>query len=228
MNEIVLLGILILNFSLIMLIYRLFGPIGLYIWVPIAIIAANIQALKIIELFGLTTALGNVAYGSLFLVTDILSENYSERSARRAVVLGLCSIVAFTLLMNAILVLKPAANDFADVHLKTIFGLLPRIVAASLCAYIVSQFHDVWAYARWRAQAPDALWLRNNASTLVSQIIDTLIFCLLAYTGQFPFSEILQIMLTNFAFKAIVALVDTPLLYLAARWKRIGIVGSLQ
>ena len=223
MNEIVLLGIVILTFALVMLIYRLFGYIGLYVWVPIAIIAANIQALKIVELFGLTTALGNVAYGSLFLVTDILAENYGARSARRAVMLGLCSIIAFTLLMNAILLLPPAADDFAQIHLRTIFGLLPRIVGASLCAYIISQFHDIWAYSRWRTKAPNALWLRNNASTLVSQIIDTLIFCLLAYSGLFAFAEIAQIMLTNLAFKAIVALVDTPLLYLATRWKRLGI-----
>ena len=62
---------------MVILIYRLFGKTGLYIWTAVAVILANIQVMKTIQVFGLVTALGNVIYSSLFLVTDIINENYS-------------------------------------------------------------------------------------------------------------------------------------------------------
>ena len=79
---------LAVNFGAILIVYRLFGKIGLFIWVPIAAITANIQVLKTIEIFGLTATLGNIVYATTFLVTDILSENYGKSDARKAVAFG--------------------------------------------------------------------------------------------------------------------------------------------
>ena len=84
-NELLWIVMLLLNFAGILVMYRLFGRIGLYAWVPIAVIIANIQVIKTVQLFGLTSSLGNIVYATSFLATDILSENYGKKDAGKAV-----------------------------------------------------------------------------------------------------------------------------------------------
>ena len=220
MNELLWLGMLIVNFAFILGVYRLFGKLGLYIWIPVAVIVANIQVVKYVELLGLTATLGNIVYASSFLVTDILSENYGRRDARRAVAIGFASLIAMVVLMNLALVFEPHAIDEAHPHLSAIFTLLPRITLASLLAYVVSQFHDVWAYSFWKARLPGRkrIWIRNNLSTLISQLIDSVVFTLGAFLGVVPGTVLLEIIVTTYVLKAIVAVLDTPLVYLARSW----------
>jgi uncharacterized integral membrane protein (TIGR00697 family) len=226
MNELLWLIMLAVNFGAILLVYRFFGRIGLFIWIPIAAIVANIQVLKTVELFGITATLGNIVYATSFLVTDILSENYGRREARRAVVFGFVGLAALVALMNLALLFRPHESDFAQPHLVALFTILPRVTAASLVAYVVSQFHDVWAYHFWRRKFPGArsIWIRNNLSTLASQAIDTVIFTAGAFVGVFPFEVVLEIALSTYLLKLIVALADTPLVYIARRWKDRGVV----
>ncbi|MFA7371624.1 MAG: queuosine precursor transporter, partial [Sphaerochaetaceae bacterium] len=104
--------------------------------------------------------------------------------------------------------------------LSTIFSIMPRIALASLVAYLVSQLHDVFAYEYWRQRRPQTrwLWLRNNASTMVSQLIDTLIFTTIAFVGIYPWEVLWQIMVTTYLLKWVVAALDTPFIYLAQKW----------
>ncbi|TVQ40278.1 MAG: VUT family protein [Spirochaetaceae bacterium] len=221
-NELLWLLVLAINFALILVVYRSFGRDGLYAWTVLCVITANIQVVKTVELFGMTATLGNIVYAGSFLITDILSENYGARAARRAVFFGFIGIVGFTVLMNLALLFEPAADDFAHASMQTIFGFLPRIALASLTAYLVSQLHDVWAYAFWRRLFPGrrAIWIRNNLSTLVSQLFDSLVFTLAAFAGVFPGRVLLEIVITTYLLKAIVAVADTPLVYVAGRWHR--------
>lgn len=225
-NEILWVIMLAVNFGFIILLYRLFGRLGLFMWVPISAIVANIQVLKTVELFGLTTTLGNIVYASSFLVTDILSENYNEKDARRAVVLGFISLISITLLMNIALWFTPEASDFAQDSLNTLFGFFPRVVGASLIAYLLSQLHDIWSYNMWKSKLPQTkyIWIRNNASTMISQLIDTTVFTFIAFWGVYPINVFWQIFLTTYLFKWIVAALDTPLVYLSSYWKRTGII----
>ena len=220
---------LAVNFAAILVAYRLFGRLGLYVWVPIAAIVANIQVIKTVELFGLTATLGNIVYATSFLVTDILSENYGRKEANRAVAIGFFSLVAMVVLMNAALLFEPHPSDTAQPHLVAVFSLLPRITAASLAAYLVSQFHDVWAYHLWKRLLPERrhIWVRNNLSTLVSQLIDSVVFTLLAFAGVFELPVLLEIVLTTYLLKALVAVADTPLVYLASRWHRTGVLAAV-
>lgn len=220
MNELLWLTMLITNFVLILVAYRLFGRIGLYAWVPLAAVVANVQVVKLVEFFGIAATLGNIVYASSFLVTDILSENYGKNEAKRAVYVGLFSLVAMTMLMNLALVFTPASDDFAQDSLVTIFGFMPRIAGASLLAYFVSQHHDVWAYDFWRHRFPSVrfLWLRNNASTMVSQFIDSSLFTFLAFWGVFPLGALVEIFWTTYLLKWIVGAADTPFLYIARYW----------
>lgn len=228
MNELLWLAMLVTNFAAILLVYRIFGRLGLYVWIPIAAIVANIQVVKYVELLGVTATLGNIVYASSFLVTDILSENYGRREARRAVAVGFASLIAMVVLMNLALLFEPHASDQAHPHLSAIFTLMPRIALASLVAYLVSQYHDVWAYNFWRKKLPGTrrIWIRNNLSTLVSQLIDSVVFTLAAFYGTVPWAVLLEIVVTTYLLKAIVAAADTPLVYVASRWHRKGVVSG--
>lgn len=216
-NELLWLLLLLANFSAILIAYRFFGKTGLYIWVPIATILANIQVLKMVDLLTIGVTLGNITYASSFLVTDILSENYGKKSAQKAVFIGFFSLAATVIIMNIALQFKPNQFDFVQDSLKTIFAILPRIALASLIAYAVSQFHDIAAYSFWKKRFPGTgfIWLRNNASTMVSQLLDSVIFTFIAFWGLLPQNEFYQIMISTYVLKWVVAGVDTPFLYLA-------------
>lgn len=214
-NEIIWLILLITNFFIVIFAYRFFGKLGLYAYTAMAIIIANIQVMRTIEIFGLVTTLGNIIYGSIFLCTDILNENHGKRSAQKAVWLGFFILIAATIIMQIVLQFTPHSSDFIGSSLHTIFGFLPRIAFASLTAYIISQSFDVWVYNIIRKFYPKHLWLRNNLSTMTSQLIDNILFTSLAFIGIFELSIILQIFVTTYIMKVIVAALDTPFMYWA-------------
>ncbi|MBU0536420.1 MAG: queuosine precursor transporter [Nanoarchaeota archaeon] len=219
-NEILWFELLIGCFLLIMLAYTLWGKTGLYAWVAIAIIVANIQVMKTIEFFGFVTSMGNIVYGSLFLVTDILAEVHSKKDAQRAVWIGFFVLISVTLIMQLTLFFVPHESDFLSPHLAAIFSLLPRIAFASLTAYFISQFHDVWIFAKMKKRFKGRfLWVRNNASTMLSQLLDNMIFTLIAFVGVFSWSIILQIFFTSYVMKIVVAACDTPFVYWAKKMR---------
>ncbi|MFA7641728.1 MAG: queuosine precursor transporter [Sphaerochaetaceae bacterium] len=226
MNELFWILMLLLNFLAIMVAFRLWGRLGLFIWIPISVIIANIQVTKTVVLFGLEATLGNIVYATSFLATDILSECYGRKDAARAVGIGFFSLVVMTVLMNAALLFIPAESDFVQESMATIFGLMPRIALGSLTAYIVSQVHDIHAFDYWKRKKPGMkwLWLRNNASTMVSQLIDTLLFTCIAFWGVYEWPVLWQIMLTTYLLKWVVAALDTPFMYLARKWFESGVV----
>ncbi|MFC1893003.1 queuosine precursor transporter [Chloroflexota bacterium] len=207
---------LLIDLSLAVLMYRLWGKKGLYTVIAASIIVANIQVVKTVQLFGMVATLGNILYGSLFFATDVLSEVYGKKSARRGVWLGFCAMVLMTIWMQLALKFVPDASDFVQGSLETIFGLMPRIAAGSLVAYLLSQHHDVLAFHYWKAKTKSRyLWLRNCASTAVSQAIDSVVFCAIAFIGVFPWPVFLEILLTTYFLKFLVMLFDTPFIYWA-------------
>ena len=224
MNEVLWLALMLTTFTGVLLAFRFFGRTGLYIWTAMGVILANLQVLKIVQLFGLTATMGNIIYGSLFLVTDILNEFYGEKEARKAVYAGFFALIATTIIMQLCLVFFPAPEDFIQPALAEIFGFLPRVAAASLIAYLISQLHDVWAYALWRKVLPGNrwLWVRNNFSTMISQLIDSVLFCTLAFAGVYPQEVFWSVLVTTYLFKFVTALLDTPFIYLSVGvWKRL-------
>jgi queuosine precursor transporter len=222
-NELLWLAMLLVNFLLIILAYRLFGKWGLIMWIPISVIVANIQVIQTVKLFGLVATLGNIVYATSFLVTDILSENYGKQEAKKAVWIGFFSLISMTLLMNLALQFIPfSGDDFAAVAheaTSTIFSLMPRIAVASLAAYLLSQRHDVWAYHFWRNRFPkdNQIWLRNNLSTMISQLIDSIVFVAIAFWGVYDWGVLFEIFLTTYILKWVVAAADTPFVYWGKR-----------
>ncbi len=219
-NELLWFGLLIICFLTVILSYRLFGITGLYVWTAVGVILANIQVMKTVEVFGLVTALGNVIYASLFLVTDIINENHTKKDAQKAVWIGFFVLIATTIIMYLTIQFIPDESDFLSESLTAIFSVLPRITFASLVAYLISQSHDVWFFAKLKKKHKKKyLWLRNNLSTVFSQLLDNTIFTLIAFVGVFSWNIIGQIFLTSLILKVIVAACDTPFVYWARKIK---------
>ncbi|MCD6267391.1 MAG: queuosine precursor transporter [Thermotogaceae bacterium] len=217
-NEFLWMIFVVLDLTSAIIIYRFFGKAGLFGLIVMSGIVCNIQVVKLVELFGFTATLGNVLYASIFFATDILSEMYGKKEAKKGVLLGFVTLIVATLWMQIALFFKPSPHDTMDPALKKIFSIMPRITIASIIAYLLSQFHDVWAFHFWKRKTKGKfLWFRNNASTMVSQAIDTVVFTTIAFLGTVSTSTFLSIMLTTYFLKWLVALFDTPFLYLARK-----------
>lgn len=217
---------MLVHFSLFLLSYRFFGRIGIYAWIGMATVLANIQVVKTIDIhaFGMIIAitLGNTMYGTIYLASDLLNEKYGEKAAKKAVWFGFFTLIATTIIMQMALLFNPHNEQFplqVQDALETLFGLMPRIALGSLCAYFVSQFLDVKIYSVLKrlCPAPNQLWIRNNGSTAVSQLVDTFIFCTIAFAGASGYSSELwlSIFVSTYVIKFIVSLCSTPFLYAA-------------
>lgn len=223
-NELLLIGSVILIYGAVLIAYRIFGKIGMYIMTVIATILANIEVLMLVDGFGMEQTLGNVMFASTYLVTDILSENEGKRSADRAVWLGVFTSVVMLVFTQYWLLYTPTSNDWAREHITAIFSTTPRLLAASFLGYIVSQRFDVWLYHKWwdftskrTGESKRFLWLRNNGSTLVSQFINTIIFTTVAFFGVYDTKTFISIMLSSYVIYIFTSLLDTPVVYIA-RW----------
>lgn len=211
----------IVNFGLFLLCYRMFGRMGLYAWVGFATVLANLQVVKTIEMFGLVMTLGNTIYASIYLTSDLLNEKYGEKAAKKAVWFGFFTLIATTIIMQLVLRFQPTETDIAQPSLVTLFELMPQLALGSLSAYLLSQLVDVKLYSwlKKKCPRPDQLWIRNNGSTLVSQLLDSLTFCTIAFWGLYPFHIWLEILVTTYLIKFVVSAASTPVLYIARRMK---------
>lgn len=216
MNEILFFITLILNFTGILTAYKFFGKTGLYSWIAFATVMANIEVVKCVDIFGMSLTLGNVIYGTNFLVTDILGEKYTAKDARKAVYIGFASMLIFTLFTQINLLYVPNEEDFASDAMKTLFSLTPRLCVASLTAYFIANLLDTFSF-EFLKKRNTPLWVRNNLSTISSQLVDTVIFTLIAFYGVFSNAMLIELMITTYVIKIVVAAFDTPFIYLAKR-----------
>ena len=219
-NELIFIITVIIYLGSVLILYKLFGKNGLFAFAIFGTILGNIAVCKCVDIFGLSTTAGNVLYASTFLVTDILSEKYGKKDAQKAVKYSFTIMLLWLLGTQLILQFTPNANDYINDSLKVVFGLVPRITIASLIGFICSQNIDVFLYHFiWKKTGDNKskLWLRNNGSTLISQAIDTVIFTFLAFWGTYPTNVFFSILITTYLFKALVAVIDTPFIYIARK-----------
>jgi len=191
------------------------GPELLIALVAACIVIANVLATKLITMFTLTVPAGLVVYSISFFLTDTLSEFYGKKYAYRAVWCGFIANLLFLISLGAVLYWPNAMGPEANESFVGVLGLSARVTVAAVVTYLISQFHDVWAYDFWgRKTKGRHLWIRNNASTAVSQTLDTVIFITIAFVGVFP---ILPLILGQLAVKLGIAVLDTPFLYFLRR-----------
>ncbi len=220
-TELIWIILLLFCFSSILLFQKLFGYIGLYIYSVIAVIAANIQVLKIVDFFYSPepVALGTILFASTFLCTDILSEYYGKDKARQNVLISFCGFLFMTILMIITIGFKPADQDWVQESLTNVFTPMTRFFLASMLAYIISQYFDIWLYSILK-KINNKLWLRNNLSTIISSLVDNTIFSLFAWIILNPdpetfYNVIMIYILGTYLLRIIIAFLDTPFLYIA-------------
>lgn len=219
-NELIFIITVLVYIGSVLVLYKLFGKNGLFAYAVFATLLGNIAVCKCVDLFGLSTTAGNVLYASTFLVTDILSEKYGKQDAKKAVKYSFSIMVLWLIGTQMILLFTPNVNDYINDSLSVVFGLVPRVTIASLIGFVCSQNIDVLLYHFiWKKTGEDKkmLWLRNNGSTLISQAVDTIIFTFLAFWGTYPNDVFFSILITTYVFKAIVAVIDTPFIYIARK-----------
>lgn len=220
-NEILIILSFILIYGGVVIFYRFFGKKGLLAFNVLATLLANIEVMLLVRAFGIEMTLGNILFASTFLITDILSENHSRKDANKAVVIStLCSVV-FIAISQMWLLYTPSENDWAAEAFHTIFRSTPRIVCASLLVYLISQLTDVWLYHKWwdwcRKRFGDSrsgLWIRNNGSTMISQLLNTSLFTFIAFYGVHSLDTMVEIFLSSYAIFLVTSLIDTPIVYL--------------
>lgn len=223
-NEILLILSLVVIYTSVVLFYRFLGKSGLYCWTVLATIAANIEVLIVINAFGMEQTLGNILFASTFLVTDILSETEGKRAANKAVLIGILTSGAFILISQSWMLYTPNDSDWASPAIASVFSNTPRLMLSSIIVYAVVQAFDVFAYhAIWAkttklcSDSKKFLWLRNNGSTLISQLLNTLLFTLFAFYGTYDVGTLLSIFASSYVIYIFTSLLDTPVLYLARR-----------
>lgn len=163
-----------------------------------AILLTNITAQWQLSFYRFTITVALLIYPITFLITDYVSELYGKRKCQRLVLIGLVFSILPSLIFST-----------------------ARITIGSLLAYFVAQFHDIWAFDWWKHKTHGRhLWLRNNASTIISQLIDTIIFTIVSFYSVLDSRTIWEIMYTEYPLKVGYALADTIPLYILVRLNR--------
>ena len=180
-----------------------------FYWYPFDM---TIGGIKLFEL-----SVGILPYPITFLVTDLISEIYGQKKATQVVIAGIfASFFSLLIVYSANNVSATSWSPVKDALFDKVFGNTILAVFASMMAYLFAQFVDIQIYHFWKKLTRGKyLWLRNNFSTFFSQFIDTsCVLILLCSFGEISWSKFYGLLLSGFIFKLLIALLDTPFLYL--------------
>ena len=215
------------DLGLAILLYRFFGKYGLYTAVVLGIVLGNLQGGKVseLELFGysFTVSMGAILYSGIYFATDVLNEKYGRKEANRAVLLGFVANVAVMVTLLISIQFRPSdiTGSALEVHnaISTLAGYSPIFVVGSLTAYLISQTFDVWLFHKIKTYTGESkLWLRNNLSTITSQLIDTMIYQFTWVMAGMDLKTAFLIAVTKYIFKVFIAGIDTIFIYWVRKW----------
>jgi len=182
--------------------------------------------------FTFTQSVGLIAYPITFLITDIISEIYGQKKANYLIFAGIISsIIVLGLIyvadaLPAAEFSKPEYQKVDDEIFNLVFGQFGIAMAASLFTFLVCQLVDIQIFHFWKRKTKGKyLWLRNNFSTICSQLIDTflILFLLMTFSpekGLENWSDIWVLFINGFLFKILIALIDTPIIYICVFYLR--------
>ncbi len=186
------------------------------------LIISNIISVKLFDMGGLVVLpAAAIVYVLTYPITDVISEVYGKDAARKTVTSGFITQLVVSMFVLIAIKLPPAPFFHAQGEFQTILGGSFRIMIASLTAYVISQNLDVLVFHKFKEKHGDKkLWLRNNASTMLSQLIDTTVFITIAFYGVMPLSALITLIITQYVFKFIISILDTPFVYLLVHYSK--------
>lgn len=184
-----------------------------------ALVISNILASKVLQVGPLEVPAAVIAYPITFLMTDVIGEIWGKRHAQKVVFIGiLCQVVSLILIFLAVYLPPAAYMEAYNEEYKAVLGSTARIVFASLVSFIASQTCDVYVFHTIKEQMKTHKWVRNNVSTLCSQIIDSAIFVTIAFAGQGY--DLLLMIGSQILVKWVLAVIDTPVFYILTKEKQ--------
>lgn len=221
--------VVLYDLSLAIFLYRFFGKYGLYCAVILGIVLGNLQGGKVSELtlFGMqfNVSMGAILYSGIYFATDLLNEKFGKDEANRAVMLGFVANIAvmITLVLSTKFLPSDLTGSAAEVHdaISVLAFYSPIFIIGSLTAYLVSQRFDVWFFHYLKNLTNGKkLWLRNNLSTMASQLLDTLIYQFTwVLATDLTFSQAFAISMAKYIIKILIALIDTAFIYWVRNWE---------
>lgn len=217
-NEFLILGLTGLSLSFCLVTFKL-GRRWVESFIICSLLTLYVIGGILVDIFGVSMVLGTPLYAGIFLATDMLSERYGKQVALRMVRVSLGAIIAFQGFMHLSLLFTPAeVSEQLFVAVETVSGMGLRMMLAGLVVYAISQTFDVWFYHFLHQKLGEKhLWLRNNLSTMTSQLIDTVLFFNIAFYGVVE--HVWHLVWVTYAVKVCVALLDTPFMYLSKKIK---------
>jgi uncharacterized integral membrane protein (TIGR00697 family) len=207
----------------ILVLFRLYGMLGLMCYITMAYIATNIQVLHLAQYSFASepVALGTVLFATTFIVSDIITEHYGAVKARMAIGLSFITQIAFTILMILTVTHPPLENAQVLNAMDVIFMPAPRLLVASLLSYVISQLVDIWLFQKISKQTHKKhLWFRTFISTALSALVDNIIFSTLAWVILSPNpvsfnSLVYTYVLGTYVARLLVSILSTPIIYLS-------------
>lgn len=180
-----------------------------------ALIASNTLGIKLMPfIFGTHLSTAIFAFPIVFLMTDVIGEVYGKAMSRQFVRMGIyCNVIflIFNFLSN---IMPPSPDFFMQDAYGQIFGLSLRFAVASLVAFAIGEYQDVFSFFFLRAKIGSRwFWLRSNLSNLWGQLVDSTIWSLVAFAGVYPFKTIVMIIIPWWLFKFGMGILYTPLSY---------------
>ena len=215
MNEIILMMEIAVVFSLVVLFERLFSKEGLFVWIAMAGIVANIQVGKVFMLFGLEATGGNVMFTSIFLAENILSFKYGAEQAQKALKIGIAAVLVYLLGTQVLLLYKPFIADELQDAIGIVFRVTPRICFASVLMFSLSNVANIFLFSRLKMNSK----VKNAITTIGSNCVENFFFALIAFVGLYDFSVILGIAVSTCLIEIFVGLCDAPFYNYAIRKK---------
>jgi queuosine precursor transporter len=192
--------------------YKYFDIIlGLFVAV---LLVSNIASTKIVQVWKFTFDGGTILFPLSYIFGDILTEVYGYRKARKAIWVGFFSAFLMSVILWVIGILKPAPGWDLQNSYMAILGQTPRIVGASLVAYFAGEFINSFILAKMKIITKGRwLWTRTIGSTVAGEMIDTLLFCFIAFYGLYSNKLLFAIIISNYIFKVGLEIILTPATY---------------
>ena len=180
-----------------------------------SLLAANTLGLKVMPLFGLHLSVGIFMFPIVFLMTDVIGEVYGKKLAKFFVLAGFVSTALF-IIYSLLALVVPWSPDglWVKEGYEQVFGISLRIAIASLAAFLIAEYQDVISFFFFRAKLGEKLfWLRSFLSNVWSQLLDTVIFMVIAFYGIYETPVLISLIVTWWLFKVLVGAFYTPLAY---------------
>lgn len=178
------------------------------------LLISNVASTKILDLGPFTFDGGTILFPLSYIFGDILTEVYGYSRSRRVIWMGFMATLVMSAVFMLVGVLPPAADWPHQEAYDAILGLTPRIVLASLAAYFCGEFVNSYVMAKLKVKTEGRfLWMRTIGSTLFGQVVDTVVFVAVAFTGVLPLELVGTLIVSNFIFKTLVEIAFTPATY---------------